>query len=218
MNGKKLVIFDLDGTLIDSLKDIALCTNSVLKNLGYKEHSTDAYKKFIGDGARELVRRALPDSSLDDEIEKALEMFKEIYGNKIGGNTKPFEGIYEMLEELQKFCEFALLSNKPHKFTLEYMESFFKDYPFNQVHGQKDDVPRKPDPAGVYNILQELPYEKEDVFYIGDTATDMKTAVSAGLIPIGVLWGIQEKETLLTNGAQYIVESPSQIVKIISNF
>ena len=218
MDEKKLVIFDLDGTLIDSLKDIALCTNSVLKSFGYKEHPIEAYKSFIGDGARELVRRALPDSFVEEQLEEAVSIFKEVYGNKTAGNTKPFDGIYEMLDGLQESCEFALLSNKPHKFTLEYMENFFKDYPFKQIHGQKDDVPKKPDPAGVYNILKELPYQKEDVFYIGDTATDMKTAVSAGLIPIGVLWGIQEKDTLLTNGAQYIVEFPSQIVKIISNF
>lgn len=215
MKRKKLVIFDLDGTLIDSLEDIALCTNKVLKSFGCEEHSIENYKSFIGDGARELVKRALPQSFNSEQIDDAMEMFKKIYSNKINSNTKPFGGIYEMLEELQEDCEFALLSNKPHQFTLEYMEIFFKQFEFKAIHGQKDEVPKKPDPAGVYNILNELAYDTQHVFYIGDTATDMKTAVNAGLIPIGVLWGTQEKKSLVENGAQFTVETPSELVTII---
>lgn len=215
MKRKKLVIFDLDGTLIDSLKDIALATNRVLKSFGCEEHPISAYRNFVGDGAKELVKRALPENFDEEQIEKGLALFKEIYSNKINANTKPFDGIYEMLRVLSTDCEFALLSNKPHKFTLEYMDLFFKEYDFSAIHGQKDEVPKKPDPAGALNILNELQYDPSEVFYIGDTLTDMKTAVNAGLIPIGVLWGYQDKEALLENGAQYIVESPAEIVKII---
>ena len=215
MNKKRLIIFDLDGTLIDSQKDIALTTNHILKSMGYKEHQLESYKNFIGDGARELVRRALPENTSTQDIEQALEMFKEIYGNKMGANTKPFEGIYQMLEALQEDFEFALLSNKPHKFTLEYMRIFFSEYNFQSIHGQKDDVPKKPDPAGVYNILNELNYKSNQVYYIGDTVTDMNTAVNAGLIPIGVLWGVQEQKSLELHGAKYIASTPEQIVDIV---
>jgi len=213
MNRKKLVIFDLDGTLIDSLKDIAFCTNYVLRSFGCKEHPVESYKNFIGDGARELVKRALPEDF--NKIEEALEMFKEEYSNKINENTKPFEGIYEMLQALESNCEFALLSNKPHKFTIEYMEVFFKDFNFKAIHGQKEEVPKKPNPAGVYNILEELGYDSKGVFYVGDTTTDMKTAVNSNIIPIGVLWGYQEKSKLLEYGAKHIVSTPKQIVDII---
>jgi phosphoglycolate phosphatase len=218
MDKKKLIIFDLDGTLIDSLKDIALCTNSVLKELGCEEHPIEVYKEFTGDGARELVKRALPNGFSEEKIQKALGMFKEIYSNKINENTKPFDGIYEMLKALEDSCDLALLSNKPHKFTLEYMELFFSEFNFQSIHGQKEEVAKKPDPAGVYNILDELDYldyKKDDVYFIGDTATDMKTAINSGVIPIGVLWGTQEEDKLIQNGAQYTVQTPQEIVQII---
>lgn len=216
MNNKTLIIFDLDGTLIDSLTDIALSSNQVLKHFGCKEHEIETYRNFVGDGAKVLVQKALPKGFTEEQIEEALEMFKEIYSNKINLNTKPFDGIYKMLDDLNPYCDFALLSNKPHKFTLEYMDIFFKEYNFKIIHGQKDDVPKKPDPAGVYNILNALEYEAKEVYYIGDTSTDMQTAVNAGLIPVGVLWGYQEKEILLQNGAKYLIQSPEELVTIIS--
>ena len=125
---KKLVIFDLDGTLIDSLKDIAFSTNRVLIELGFEEHPIEEYKRFIGDGAKELVKRALPDSSDEEKVLEALEIFKKEYGGKETIHTKPFDGGYQMLHQLQDSCEFALLSNKPHEFTLKYMEQFFKEF------------------------------------------------------------------------------------------
>jgi len=211
----KLVIFDLDGTLLDSLKDIALAANKVLEEFGYEPYEIDEYRKFVGDGARALVKSALPDTLQESEIDKALELFKSNYSNKIHGNTKPYEGIYTMLDTLSSHCDFALLSNKPHKFTLEYMEIFFKEYKFKQIHGQKDEVPRKPDPSGAFNILKSLDKEYEKVFYVGDTATDMKTAVAAKLIPIGILWGYQDEENLTLHGAQFIVETPKNLSEII---
>jgi phosphoglycolate phosphatase len=214
---KKLIIFDLDGTLLDSLQDIALATNQVLKDFGCDEHSTESYRGFVGDGARELVKRALSKSFSKEQIDKALVMFKKIYSNKINGNTKPFDGIYEMLDNIKEQCDLALLSNKPHKFTLEYMELFFKEYDFKVIHGQKDEIPKKPDPAGVHIIMDKLNYKASDVFFIGDTSTDMKTAKSANVIPIGVLWGYQDKETLIENGAKYLTKTPHEIVDIVTS-
>lgn len=211
----KLVIFDLDGTLLDSLEDIAISANRVLEELGYEQHEIMEYRKFVGDGARALVKSALPDMLEEEQIDEALKMFKSYYSNKINGNTKPYDGIYNMLDTLESKCDFALLSNKPHKFTLEYMEMFFKEYEFKQIHGQKDDVPRKPDPAGAFNILKALDKEYEKVFYVGDTATDMKTAVAAKLIPIGILWGYQDEENLSLHRAEYIVKTPHRLSEII---
>lgn len=214
---KKLIIFDLDGTLLDSLEDIALSTNSVLKSFECEEYPVDSYKKFVGDGARELVKRALPDTFSTEQIDQALEMFKKIYSNKVNGNTKPFDGIYDMLESLQSQCDFAILSNKPHKFTLEYMDLFFNEYEFKVIHGQKDNVPKKPDPAGANFIMQTLGYEAKDVYYIGDTTTDMKTASNGNMTSIGVSWGYQDEQVLLDFGAQFLANKPSDIVNIITS-
>jgi len=213
---KKVLIFDLDGTLIDSLKDIALSTNDVLTNLGFETYSIDEYKKFVGNGAKELVKNAMPRGMSEEEIQKALLMFKEIYGNKIHNNTKPFRGIYEMLDSLQKGgYVFGLLSNKPHKFTLQYMDKFFKDYNFEQISGQKDDIPRKPDPTSAKMMAKAFDVEANSIYYIGDTKTDMKTATGAGFIPIGVLWGYQDKNILVESGAKYIVSSPKELQELL---
>lgn len=211
----KLIIFDLDGTLLDSLEDIAISANTMLEELGYKPYKIEEYKQFVGDGARELVKSALPKNLDEETVDEALKIFKSYYSNKIHGNTKPYDGIYEMLTSLVGTCDFALLSNKPHKFTLEYMELFFKEFDFKQIHGQKDEVPRKPDPAGAFNILKDIGQSYEKVFYVGDTATDMKTAVGAKLIPIGVLWGYQEETSLKDNGAKYIASDPQNLSEII---
>ena len=211
----KLVIFDLDGTLLDSLEDIARSANTMLEELGYKPYEVNEYRKFVGDGARELVKSALPNNLDDETIDKALAIFKSYYSNKIHGNTKPYDGIYEMLKSISSTCDLALLSNKPHKFTLEYMDLFFKQFDFKQIHGQKDEVPRKPDPAGAFNILKDIGQSYGEVFYVGDTATDMKTAVGAKLIPIGVLWGYQDEKSLRDHGAKYIVNDPQELSEII---
>ncbi len=214
----RLIIFDLDGTLLDTLEDIAYSANKVLQELGYKTYEVNEYRKFVGDGAKELMRNALEETSNEELVEKAFLMFKSLYGGKIHDKTKPYEGIYGMLDGLSELHDFSILSNKPHLLTIESIEYFFKEYEFQQIHGQKEDVPRKPNPTGAFNILNAIDKEYEKVFYIGDTATDMKTAVAANLIPIGILWGYQDEKSLSSHGAQYLANTPKELCEIIQNF
>lgn len=212
----KACIFDLDGTLINSLKDIAISMNIVLKKLNFKEHSIERYRDFIGDGSAILVKNALP-SNTDEETSKlALKYFIETYESETKSNTFPYDGIYELLEELEKLdIKLAILSNKPHKFTLEYKELLFKENKFLEVHGQKKDVLPKPHPIGAINIAASLNISSADIFYIGDTPTDIKTAQGAKMKSIGVAWGFRPKEELVKQGADYIANTPNDILEIL---
>jgi len=213
---KKAVIFDLDGTLIDSIQDIALCTNQVLEKLGHKTHPLDAYQNFVGDGALMLISNALQDNVSEKTIEKALELFKNIYGDKIHKNTKPYIGIYEMLDSIKHIdLHLTILSNKPHPFTVEFINHFFKDYPFVEVHGQKEDVPKKPHPQGALNIAKSLNLDPKDIIFVGDTPTDIKTAKNAGMYSVGVSWGYRGVEELQQAQADIIAKDPQHLAQIL---
>ncbi len=215
----KTIIFDLDGTLIDSLTDIALCANKVLEELKHPTHSIDDYKNFVGDGAKILMQNCMPKGLDESDINLGLEKFKKLYDRNIYGNTQPYDGIYEMLRSLQdENYSLNVLSNKPHKFTVQYIEKLFREFKFDEVHGQKEHIPKKPDPSGAINISKALNIELKDILYIGDTGTDMKTAVNAGMIPIGVLWGFRDKDELLEHGAKHLVENPQELYNLIKNY
>ena len=215
--GKKTIIFDLDGTLIDSLEDIAVCMNKVLEELNLPIHKIDDYKYFVGSGVDVLVNNALKDSSQEIKNE-VLEKFKKEYDQQLHAKTKPYEGIYELLDELKKLdYNLAVLSNKPHDFTIAYVDYLFKNYNFKEVHEQKKEVPRKPDPIGAINIAKALNIPCSEIFFVGDTKIDMQTAKSANMKAIGVLWGFRDEEELLTNGADFIVKHPLEILEIVNN-
>lgn len=215
----KTIIFDLDGTLIDSLTDIAICANQVLEEFKYPTHKIEDYKRFVGDGAKVLIQNAMPKDISDSELNLALERFKKLYDNNIYGNTKPYDGIYQLLDNLKKEnYSINVLSNKPHKFTLQYIDKLFEDNIFDEVHGQKDNIPKKPAPDGAINISKALNIQLKDILYIGDTGTDMKTAVNAGMVPVGVLWGFREKDELLEHGAKHLVESPEKLWELIKSY
>ncbi|MGB5919618.1 HAD family hydrolase [Arcobacter sp.] len=214
----KSLIFDLDGTLINSLLDIALSMNKVLEKHGYETHEIDEYNYFVGDGALVLVKNAMPQNASEEDIQIALKSFIEIYEQNTHNNTFAYEGINEMLEKLEKLkIKKAVLSNKPHKFTLKYMENIFNNFNFQEIHGQKIDVPKKPDPTMAIEIATKLNTKVENVIFIGDTATDMKTAKSAGMIAVGVEWGFRSVEELLENGADFIVKTPQDIIELLNN-
>ncbi len=215
--GKKTVIFDLDGTLIDSLEDIAVCMNQVLEELNLPVHKIDAYKYFVGGGISILVDNALNGYS-EDIKEAVTKRFKIIYDQKLHLKTKPYDGIYELLDELVKLdCNIGILSNKPHEFTIAYANSLFSKYNIKEVHGQKSDVPKKPDPIAAINIANSFKVPCEEVYFIGDTMVDMQTAVNARMIGVGVLWGFRDEEELLENGAKFMIKHPLDLLEIIKD-
>jgi phosphoglycolate phosphatase len=218
--GKKTIIFDLDGTLIDSLEDIAVCMNQVLKELNLPIHEMNDYKYFVGGGISILVDNALNalNKEITDELkEKVTQRFKEIYDQKLHLKTKAYDGIYELLDELVTLdCNIGILSNKPHEFTVQYANSLFSKYNIKEVHGQKSDVPKKPDPIAAITIANSFNIPCEEIYFVGDTMVDMQTAVNANMIGIGVLWGFRDEKELMENGADFIVKHPLDILDIIN--
>ncbi|WP_418184782.1 HAD family hydrolase [Aliarcobacter vitoriensis] len=217
VDNKKTIIFDLDGTLLDSIEDIAISMNKVLESLNLQTHSIEDYKYFVGGGVDILVENALGNQTnqIKDEV---IKRFKVEYDGKMHSKTLPYQGIYELLNELKKLdCNLAVLSNKPHEFTVTYVNHFFKDYGFKEIHGQKQNVPKKPNPKAAIDIAQALNTPCENIFFVGDTKVDMQTAKNAGMIAIGVLWGFRDEKELSEFGADFIVKTPLEIVDIISN-
>ena len=220
--GKKTIIFDLDGTLIDSLEDIAVCMNQVLKELNLPIHEMNDYKYFVGGGISILVDNSLNalNKEITDELkEKVTQRFKEIYDQKLHLKTKAYDGIYELLDELVTLdCNIGILSNKPHEFTVQYANSLFSKYNIKEVHGQKSDVPKKPDPIAAISIANSFNIPCEEIYFVGDTMVDMQTAVNANMIGIGVLWGFRDEKELMENGADFIVKHPLDILDIINGW
>lgn len=212
---KKTVIFDLDGTLLDSIEDIASSMNKVLESLQLPTHKIEDYKHFVGGGVDILVENALNNQSkeIKDEV---IKRFKIEYDGKLHSKTLPYDGIYELLDELKKLdINLAVLSNKPHEFTVSYVNHFFKNYNFKEIHGQKKDVPKKPDPKAALDIVKCLDSSCENTYFIGDTKIDMQTAKSANMTAIGVLWGFRDEKELRDFGADFIVKEPLEIINII---
>jgi phosphoglycolate phosphatase len=212
----KALIFDLDGTLIDSLEDIAICANMVLKQFGLPTHAIKDYKSFVGAGAQVLMENCTPENSSKELVKNMIKEFKIIYDQNMKNNTFPYEGINELLEFLTKDnYKIGVLSNKPHKFTLQYINKLFKNYNMIEVHGQKDEVPRKPNPIAAINIAKAFDLPCEDIYFVGDTNIDMQTAKNAGMIAVGVKWGFRTVKELEDNGADFIVNKPLDILKLL---
>ena len=213
----ELILFDLDGTLIDSLEDIAVCMNQVLEELNIPSHKIEDYKYFVGGGISILVDNALDENTDEETKELVTERFKVVYDQKLHEKTKPYEGIYELLDELVKLdFQIGILSNKPHEFTIEYAKNLFSKYNMQEIHGQKKEIPKKPDPIAAINIAKSFNTPCEEVYFVGDTMVDMQTAVNAKMIGIGVLWGFRDEEELMSNGATFVVKHPLDILDIVN--
>lgn len=213
----KAVIFDMDGTLLDTIGDIAGATNQVLKEEGLPEHTLSDYKQFVGNGARILMKRALPPSKGSDEyIDSLLERFQIVYREKQFDTTDLYEGIGELLARLKVLrIPMAVLSNKPHHLVQEIGAHYFEEGLFSYMEGQKDSVPHKPAPDGALALVSLFHLEPQECLFIGDSSVDMETALNAGMKGVGVSWGFRSVEELKAHGASYIIESPLELLSLL---
>lgn len=215
---RKAVIFDLDGTLSDSIASIKYCGDRAIAPFGYGPFSESDYKYFIGDGAANLIRRALTasgDRELD-HFDEAYGLYKKYFAVDCMYQVKPYVGIPELLAALkEKGIRIAVLSNKPHDQTIDVVESLFGKGYFDVIQGQKEGVPIKPDPGGVFAILEEFSLTAEDVLYLGDTATDMKTGKSAGAFTVGALWGFRDRRELEECHADAVITEPPELLEYL---
>jgi phosphoglycolate phosphatase len=213
----KAVLFDLDGTLIDTVDDIGDAANRVISNRKFPTHSISTYRLFIGEGVRMLFTHALPEESRNqDLITACLEEFIEDYRCNYNVKTKLYDGVPELLDILKlRGLKLAILSNKPDPITKDCVAFFLSEWNFDVVLGQHDSIPRKPDPQGALEVARRLAIPPSNFIYLGDTAIDMKTAVSAGMFPVGVLWGFRSLEELKKNGARVIIDEPMQLMDLI---
>ena len=212
----KLVIFDLDGTLLNTISDLAGSTNYALKQCGFPEHETDAYNYFVGNGINKLFERALPESECTPEnIGRMRGFFLEHYTQNNTCLTVPYPGISELLRELQhKGIALAVASNKYQEGTEKLVRYYFKDIVFSAVLGQREGIPVKPDPVIVKEILQVNGVSVNEALYIGDSGVDMQTAAAATVTSVGVTWGFRTREELVENGVCYVVDSPAEILEL----
>jgi len=213
----KAILFDLDGTLLDTLQDIVDSTNVALAKLGLPGHDLQTYRSFMGKGMAELAFKALPESSRNpDTVDQLLASIGKIYATRWITHTQPYPGILEMLDEfVAKGIKMAILSNKPHEFALEQVEKLLPHWNFHEVMGSFGAIPLKPDPTGALEISKKLRISPMDFLYLGDTEIDMQTATAAGMYPVGALWGFRSGEELLLGGAWALIKHPLELVELI---
>ncbi len=213
----KLIIFDLDGTLLNTLQDLGDSCNAILQQNGYPTHPLVAYKKFVGNGVQKLIERALPEEARTTEtITTLLAAFKTYYEQKPVSHTKPYTGIIPLLQELKSLGYLiSVASNKYQEAIIPLMQQYFPDIQFDLVLGHRAGHPAKPDPAIVLDSLQTLGVNKQNCFYVGDSSVDMDTANNASVTAIGVTWGFRDEDELKEHGAQFIIHSPKELLGII---
>ncbi len=214
----KLICFDLDGTLLNTLDDLADAMNLVLARWALPTHPVSAYRYFVGNGIETMVRRALPAEHRDDEAEivRGAQEMRAEYGKRLNAKTRPYPGIPTLLDALvdQKQV-LAILSNKVEALTLQAVDALLPGWPFAQVRGARKDVPPKPDPAGLLAILEDLNTPPEACVFVGDTHVDMKTANAVGALAVGVLWGFRDREELEAAGANHVIAKPEELLTLV---
>jgi phosphoglycolate phosphatase len=212
----KAIIFDLDGTLLNTLKDLALSVNAVLEKKGYRQHSVDAYRYFVGDGIDLLVKRSFPEESwAGDNLVVLINEVKEEYSRRWADHTLPYTGVPEMLNFFdQQAIPKAIFSNKPHEFALLTVEKLLSAWRFFDVIGIGPQMPRKPDPTGALQIAEKMVLQPAEIVYLGDTDTDMKTALAGGFYPAAALWGFRPAAELEAAGANLLAADPAVVTEL----
>jgi len=215
----KAVIFDLDGTLLDTLADLCNSMNRVLKHSGLPVHPLDSYRYFVGDGSARLVERALPEEYRSpDTVSRFLQSFKDDYSRNWDVDTTPFPGIPELLDELTaRGVPMAINTNKPHEFALTCVQRLLPDRRFVDIIGQQAHLPLKPDADGALEIARRMELAPEKIAFVGDSGVDMQTAVNAGMLPVGALWGFRTRQELLDNGAEKLISRPGDLLALLDD-
>lgn len=210
------VILDLDGTLVDSLADLAEAVNRMLDDHGHPRRPLEVFPKYIGEGMRHLVRRALPeDRREEDYVDRCVADYLRHYEACWHDQTRAYDGVPEALASLkQRGLNLAVLSNKPHRFTALCCDHFFAPDTFDVVFGQRDGVPRKPDPAAGLEIAALLGAEHARCAYVGDSGIDMQFGAAAGMRRVGVLWGFRDEAELRENGAEVLLKTPAELAEL----
>ncbi len=213
MKTPELIIFDLDGTLLDTLASIARSYNAALSSFGYPTHPVEAFRQIIGDGASVAAQRCLPsDRQSEIDIKHCVEQFRQHY-EQLWKTASPYQDILKLLTSLPPELKLAVLSNKDDRFTQRCVEHFFPAT-FDYILGHRPDIPHKPNPQGGNKLMAALGTSRTSTWLIGDTATDMNTAVACKVAGVGVLWGFRGRDELVSSGAKEIVDAPMQILEL----
>lgn len=214
----KGLIFDLDGTLVNSLEDIADAMNTVLQNLNYPTHSYKKYQYFVGSGLRNLVGKSLPEKyNNDTQIENCYQLMFEVYSENCTNQTKPYNGVIALLDYLiTQNIKLAVFSNKSDELTKKIVATLFPGY-FNTVVGLSSEVLKKPNPYEAQSISRSWGLYPDEILFVGDSEIDMQTAINANMNAVGVLWGYRSEQELTDNGAKHIIKHPSDLIHILNN-
>jgi phosphoglycolate phosphatase len=215
----RAVLFDLDGTLLDTLEDLADSVNAALRSLDFPEHPREAYKYFVGDGMEVLVERALPEDHADSATRaECVARLRREYAQRWAVKTRPYAGIPELLDALTaRGMAMGVLSNKPDEFTRLCVTRLLSRWEFSAVMGARRTLPRKPDPTGAREMARQMCLAPATFVYLGDTSTDMQTAIAAGMFPVGALWGFRTAEELRASGARSLLEKPLDLLDLLGS-
>lgn len=214
----RLCIFDLDGTLTDTLESLTFSVNETLKEMGRLPITAEKCRQFVGNGARVLMEKSLLEAGEADpgRIDEAMRIYGRIFDANCTYHVVPYEGIPDMLLVMRREgMQLAVLSNKPHRQTVHVVETVFGREVFQHIQGQKENIPRKPDPRAALQIAEELGIPPEETVYIGDSEVDIATGTNAHMMTIGVTWGFRGRAILEEAGAEHIAGSPEEILKLI---
>lgn len=212
----KAILFDLDGTLLNTISDIGTATNAALLRSGYGAHPIGDYENMVGHGLRNLVSKALPAKSAESEIDAVFKATLQEYEHCYAKETHPYPGIESMLKQLKEHgVRLSILSNKNHEFTVKIVDTLLAKWNFEFVYGSRDGIPKKPDPQGAIEIARLMKLEPSEFLFLGDSSTDVKTALACGMFPVGVSWGYRSAEDIKSAGAEVIIENPDELLKIL---